>query len=66
MQWCSTQNAHGLRLALASTYGLDESDVRVVAPDVGGGFGAKIGGHPEDVVLGWLARRCGRPVRRPQ
>ena len=63
VQWCSTQNAHGLRLALASTYGLDEPDVRVVAPDVGGGFGAKIGGHPEDVVLGWLARRCGRPVR---
>ena len=61
--WCSTQNAHGLRHAVASTYGLDEEQVRVVAPDVGGGFGAKIGGHPEDVVLGWLARRCGRPVR---
>jgi carbon-monoxide dehydrogenase large subunit len=61
--WCSTQNAHGLRHALASAYGLDEGRVRVVAPDVGGGFGAKIGGHPEDLVLGWLARRCGRPVR---
>ncbi len=61
--WCSTQNAHGLRHAVASTYGLDEAGVRVVAPDVGGGFGAKIGGHPEDLVLGWLARRCGRPVR---
>ena len=35
----------------------------VVAPDVGGGFGAKIGGHPEDLLLRWLARRCGRPVR---
>ena len=63
VQWCSTQNAHGLRQALASTYGLDEPEVRVIAPDVGGGFGAKIGGHPEDLVLGWLARRCGRPVR---
>jgi carbon-monoxide dehydrogenase large subunit len=61
--WCSTQNAHGLRHAVASTYGLDEDRVRVVTPDVGGGFGAKIGGHPEDLVLGWLARRCGRPVR---
>jgi aerobic carbon-monoxide dehydrogenase large subunit len=61
--WCSTQNAHGLRHAVASTYGLDEDRVRVVTPDVGGGFGAKIGGHPEDIVLGWLARRCGRPVR---
>jgi carbon-monoxide dehydrogenase large subunit len=61
--WCSTQNAHGVRQALASTYGLDEDRVRVVAPDVGGGFGAKIGAHPEDLLLGWLARRCGRPVR---
>ncbi len=61
--WCSTQNAHGLQWALAAAYGLDRSDVQVIAPDVGGGFGAKIGGHPEDVLLGWLARRCGRPVR---
>jgi carbon-monoxide dehydrogenase large subunit len=63
VQWCSTQNAHGLHEALAKTYGLDAAEVRVITPDVGGGFGAKIGGHPEDLVLGWLARRCGRPVR---
>ena len=43
--------------------GSTPAQVRVVAPDVGGGFGAKIGAHPEDLVLGWLARRCGRPVR---
>jgi carbon-monoxide dehydrogenase large subunit len=61
--WCSTQNAHGLRRAVASAYGLDRADVQVITPDVGGGFGAKIGGHPEDILLGWLARRCGRPVR---
>lgn len=61
--WCSTQNAHGLRHAVASAYGLDRADVQVITPDVGGGFGAKIGGHPEDILLGWLARRCGRPVR---
>lgn len=61
--WCSTQNAHGLQHAVAAAYGLDRSEVQVIAPDVGGGFGAKIGGHPEDVLLGWLARRCGRPVR---
>ena len=61
--WCSTQSAHGVRDALAPPYGLDEADVRVVAPDVGGGFGAKIGRHPEDLLLPWLARRCGRPVR---
>jgi carbon-monoxide dehydrogenase large subunit len=61
--WCSTQNAHGLQHALTRAYGLDRADVHVITPDVGGGFGAKIGGHPEDILLGWLARRCGRPVR---
>ncbi|HEX6569202.1 MAG TPA: molybdopterin cofactor-binding domain-containing protein, partial [Acidimicrobiales bacterium] len=61
--WCSTQNPHGLHYALTAAYGLPGSDVQVITPDVGGGFGAKIGGHPEDVLLGWLARRCGRPVR---
>src|SRR5690606_15581458 len=49
--------------ALVRAYGLDPADVRVIAPDVGGGFGAKIGAHPEDLVLPWLARRVGRPVR---
>lgn len=63
VMWCSTQNAHGLRHAVAAAYGLERADVHVITPDVGGGFGAKIGGHPEDIVLGWLARRCGRPVR---
>jgi carbon-monoxide dehydrogenase large subunit len=61
--WCSTQNPHGLRDALAGVYDVDQDDVAVVAPDVGGGFGAKIGAHPEDLLLPWLARRCGRPVR---
>jgi aerobic carbon-monoxide dehydrogenase large subunit len=61
--WCSTQNPHGVRGALAGLYGLAEADVAVVAPDVGGGFGAKIDLHPEDLLLPWLARRCARPVR---
>jgi aerobic carbon-monoxide dehydrogenase large subunit len=61
--WCSTQNPHGVRDALAGHYGIDAGDVAVVAPDVGGGFGAKIDLHPEDLLLPWLARRCGRPVR---
>ena len=59
----STQHAHGVRDALAGTYGLDPSMVRVVAPDVGGGFGPKIGAYPEERLLPWLARRSGRPVR---
>ncbi|MDP1821439.1 MAG: xanthine dehydrogenase family protein molybdopterin-binding subunit [Acidimicrobiales bacterium] len=62
-QWSSTQNAHGVRDVLAGQYGLDPAAVRVIAPDVGGGFGAKIGVTPEEVLLGWLARRVGRPVR---
>ncbi|MGH9250564.1 MAG: xanthine dehydrogenase family protein molybdopterin-binding subunit, partial [Acidimicrobiales bacterium] len=61
--WCSTQNPHAVRDALASLYIVDAGDVAVVAPDVGGGFGAKIDLHPEDLLLPWLARRCGRPVR---
>ena len=61
--WCSTQNAHGAHRAVARAYGLDPTAVQVITPDVGGGFGAKIGAHPEDVLLGLLARRCGRPVR---
>jgi aerobic carbon-monoxide dehydrogenase large subunit len=63
VHWCSTQNAHGVRDALAAAYGLADADVLVITPDVGGGFGAKIGAHAEDLLLGWLARRCGRPVR---
>ena len=43
--------------------GSTEAEVRVIAPDVGGGFGAKIGASPEELLLPWLARRVGRPVR---
>jgi aerobic carbon-monoxide dehydrogenase large subunit len=63
VMWCSTQNAHGLKAQLEGTYGLDGSDVLVITPDVGGGFGAKIGGAPEDLLLAELSRRCGHPVR---
>jgi carbon-monoxide dehydrogenase large subunit len=62
-QWSSTQHAHGVRDALAELYSLDPGAVRVITPDVGGGFGAKVGGTPEELLLGWLARRAGRPVR---
>jgi carbon-monoxide dehydrogenase large subunit len=63
VQWASTQHAHGVRDRLAGLYGLDAAQVRVIAPDVGGGFGAKIGVYPEELLLGWLARKVGRPVR---
>lgn len=60
--WASTQGPHPLRDVLAEVYGLARSDVRVVVPDVGGGFGSKM--HlPEELLCPWLARRVGRPVR---
>jgi carbon-monoxide dehydrogenase large subunit len=61
-QWISSQNVHGARGVIARAHGLDAAQVRVIAPDVGGGFGPKINPGPEDVVVGWLARHLGRPV----
>ncbi len=61
--WSSTQGAHTTQKAIAGALGLDPSQVRVVIPDVGGGFGTKAGPGPEECLLGWLARRTGRPVR---
>ncbi|HSS10875.1 MAG TPA: molybdopterin cofactor-binding domain-containing protein, partial [Acidimicrobiales bacterium] len=60
--WASTQGPHPLRDVLASTYDLDPGQVRVITPDVGGGFGSKLH-HPEELLCAWLARRAGRPVR---
>ena len=61
--WMSTQGAHMARDLVAGAYGLAAEQVRCIAPDVGGGFGAKIGPTPEEALLPWLARRLGRPVR---
>jgi aerobic carbon-monoxide dehydrogenase large subunit len=60
--WLSTQTPHQDRTVLALTLGLDPAQVRVIAPDVGGGFGAKML-NAEEVLVVWLARRLGRPVR---
>jgi carbon-monoxide dehydrogenase large subunit len=62
-QWASTQGAHGTRDYLAGVLGLDPAQVRVIAPDIGGGFGAKNGAYPEDVVVALAARRLQRAVR---
>ena len=59
----STQMPHIVRTGLAGCLGLPEEAVRVVAPDVGGGFGYKGILLPEEVVAGFLARRLGCPVR---
>ena len=54
---CATQMPHLLRTAIADVLGLPESDLRVVAPDVGGGFGQKMSLPAEYAVLVWLARK---------
>ncbi len=57
------QGTHPIRNTIAEIYGLEQDQMRVICPDVGGGFGAKAHAAPEAVVLGELSRRTGRPVR---
>jgi carbon-monoxide dehydrogenase large subunit len=61
--WTSTQGPHITRSQIAGMLNLPENAVRVIAPDVGGGFGVKIGIYPEDVVLSALARKYRLPLR---
>jgi len=61
--WSSTQVVHWVRREVATMLRLPEAQVRCIAPDVGGGFGGKGHVYPEDVLIGFLARRLGRPVR---
>ena len=60
--WLSTQTPHQDKMVLGMLLGLEADQVRVIAPDVGGGFGGK-GLDVEDVIIAWLARKTGRPVR---
>ena len=61
--WASTQAPHQVRQFICELLGLEPHRVRVIAPDVGGGFGAKLIVYPEDVLIPLLAMRFGRPVR---
>ncbi|HVS13063.1 MAG TPA: xanthine dehydrogenase family protein molybdopterin-binding subunit [Thermoanaerobaculia bacterium] len=62
--WDTTQAPIPLRGGLAALYGLAESQVRVIAPFIGGGFGPKIMMfHPDEVLVPWLAMRLERPVK---
>jgi aerobic carbon-monoxide dehydrogenase large subunit len=61
--WASTQNAQIARLILSGAMGLDPAKIRVVAPDVGGGFGAKIGVDRDGLIVAWAAKHTGRAVR---
>lgn len=61
--WSSTQIPHLLRTYLASELGWPENRLRVVAPDVGGGFGVKAQVFVEEIVVAWLATQLDQPVR---
>ncbi len=62
--WNTTQNPHVARLVISAFVGVaPEHKLRVIAPDVGGGFGSKIFIYPEEVVCLWASRRVDRPVK---
>jgi len=61
--WVSTQNAQITRFILMGALGLEMDAIRVVAPDVGGAFGAKIGADRDALIVAWAAKHTGRPLR---
>jgi carbon-monoxide dehydrogenase large subunit len=61
--YLSTQGGHVVRIGLAQALGLPENKVRVIAPDVGGGFGGKNRIMPEDIAVAAIAMKVGHPVR---
>src|SRR5215813_2011272 len=61
--WSTHQAPHALRTGLAQALKMPENQIRVIAPEVGGGFGVKFGTYPEDVVVATLARLRRIPVR---
>ena len=61
--WSTHQAPHALRTGLAAALRLPENQIRVIAPEVGGGFGVKFGTYPEDVVVAALARQRRVPLR---
>ena len=62
-QWACSQGAHGSRDGIAEALGVAPELVRVIVPDVGGGFGAKNGLYAEEILVGWVAKKIGRPAR---
>ena len=62
-QWLSTQGAQSAKGTIVKVTGVDPALVKVITPDVGGGFGAKISCYPEESLLGVIASKVGRPLR---
>jgi carbon-monoxide dehydrogenase large subunit len=63
VHYSACQGAHPTKTLLSAIYSLDPSDVRVVVPDMGGGFGVKSRTYPEEAALGFYAKEIGRPVK---
>jgi carbon-monoxide dehydrogenase large subunit len=61
--WTSTQTPHGCKQQIAMCLGIPEIRVRVIAPEVGGGFGCKIPTYAEDCLLPWISRALRRPLK---
>jgi aerobic carbon-monoxide dehydrogenase large subunit len=61
--YSGTQFPHVMRTQITQILGLRENQVRVIAPEVGGGFGAKANVYPDEILVPWLAMQLGRPVR---
>ena len=61
--YSSSQNPHGARMEMSHVFHVQENRIRVVAPDVGGGFGLKGGPFPDDALVLWASRRVRRPVK---
>jgi carbon-monoxide dehydrogenase large subunit len=66
VHYSSCQGGHVTKSMLSAVYGIEPHQVRVIVPDVGGGFGVKSRTYPEEAVLGFYARELGRPVRRSE
>ena len=61
--WATTQNPHIVRFLLSLDTGIPEHKIRVIAPEVGGGFGSKIPHYPEDAMVVFAAKKLNRPVK---
>src|SRR5947208_12302235 len=61
--WSSTQIPHLLRTQLALMIGIPENKLRVITPEVGGGFGSKLNVYAEEALLGWLSMQLGKPAK---
>ena len=61
--WTSTQIPHLARTQIALMLGIPENKLRLIAPEVGGGFGSKLNVYAEEALLGWIAIQTGRPVK---